>query len=144
MRHKKHKSQRHEPDVHLFGEEINETTSWEKEHQHWNCHHSGSKIIWGVVFLLLGGMLLLNNFGVVPWMIWDTIKKFWPMLLVLIGIKIILGNNIVSRIIILLLTIAVIGLIFLSGLRQIGSPLSSNYPQEINHILDTFDHTQQQ
>ncbi len=41
-----------------------------------------SSIFWGLVFILLGGLFLLNNFGVITIDIW---KVIWPLLLILLG-----------------------------------------------------------
>jgi hypothetical protein len=41
-----------------------------------------SSIFWGLVFILLGGLFLLNNFGVITVDLW---KVIWPLLLILLG-----------------------------------------------------------
>lgn len=45
------------------------------------------------VLILLGVVFLLNNFGVLPWEIWQNIWKFWPVLLILFGVEILVGRN---------------------------------------------------
>ena len=50
-----------------------------------------------VFLILVGGMLLLNSIGVVDWGVWVYIFRFWPILIVLIGLRIILGNSSFSR-----------------------------------------------
>ena len=40
-----------------------------------------------VLLIGLGGLLLLNNFGVVSWDIWRTITRIWPVVMVLIGLQ---------------------------------------------------------
>ncbi len=47
-------------------------------------------------FLLvgLGVIFLLNNFGILPWSIWMNLWKFWPLLLVLIGIEVFWGKSV--------------------------------------------------
>ena len=44
---------------------------------------------WAVFLVLVGILLLLNTTGVVGWGIWQYIARFWPVFIVLIGIKII-------------------------------------------------------
>lgn len=39
-------------------------------------------VFWGAIWILLGGVLLLVNYGVLP-----QIVKLWPILIVLVGIK---------------------------------------------------------
>ena len=41
-----------------------------------------SSIFWGLVFILLGGLFLLDNFGVIAVDLWSVI---WPLLLILFG-----------------------------------------------------------
>jgi hypothetical protein len=65
------------------------------------------------VLIVLGGIFLLNNFGVLPWSIWTNLWKFWPILLVLIGIEYLIGQSISLKTgLILLLLIFIIPIIF--------------------------------
>ncbi len=114
-----------EAHVQVFGEEIN------PRRRHW---HSG-RIIWGVLILFAGIIFLLNNLNIVPWTFWDYVWSFWPMLLILWGFHIILGNNPVSSFIIFLLTLAVVGAVFLYGLAQVGSPLVNYFPPDVNKAI---------
>ena len=43
-------------------------------------------IFWGIVLILLGGLLILDHAGVFDIEIWE----FWPVVLILIGLSIIL------------------------------------------------------
>lgn len=47
---------------------------------------SGS-VFWGAVLLVLGAILLLANFDVIDY---DTVFDFWPVVIVVIGIKLII------------------------------------------------------
>lgn len=42
------------------------------------------RIIWGLIFVFIGGVLLLDNFGVIDFH-WDTLWRFWPLVLIIIG-----------------------------------------------------------
>jgi hypothetical protein len=46
-----------------------------------------------LLLIFFGVILLLNNFGYLPWDIWGTIWRLWPALLVLIGINLIFGRT---------------------------------------------------
>jgi hypothetical protein len=46
-------------------------------------HHTSNKIFWGLVLIVLGGLILLRNFGYLEY----DIVRFWPVLLILWGIK---------------------------------------------------------
>jgi len=43
--------------------------------------HSG--IFWGLIFVVFGGLLLLDNFAILRFSVW---KLFWPMLVILFGV----------------------------------------------------------
>ncbi len=74
-----------------------------------------------IVLIALGAIFLLNNFGVLPWDIWQNIWKFWPILLVLFGLEILLGRSSSFRLVLILLL-----LIFLVPLILILNPLTRN------------------
>ncbi len=42
---------------------------------------------WGVLFILVGGLLLLNNIGWLDWWVWGDILSLWPLILVAIGVE---------------------------------------------------------
>lgn len=85
-------------------------------------HHSGG---FGAIFLLIIGVILLfNNFGVLPWGIWETLWKFWPLILIFGGLEALFGKNWISRF--------VIGILALVTLLAIVGTVVSNYNQPFN------------
>ncbi len=48
---------------------------------------SPARFRWGILFVLTGGLLLLNNLGVLPWWAWPDILSLWPLLLIAIGVE---------------------------------------------------------
>lgn len=52
-----------------------------------------SHIFWGVFFITLGGLILIGNLTDLNFT-WHSAWKFWPMVLVLIGISILVKNQI--------------------------------------------------
>ncbi len=74
-----------------------------------------------ILIIILGIIFLLNNFGVLPWEIWQNIWKFWPILLILFGIEVLLGRNSAPKTVFFL-----IGLIFLLPILLILNPLTGN------------------
>ena len=40
-----------------------------------------------IILIVLGVLLLLNTTGVVPWEAWESLWRFWPVLLILWGIS---------------------------------------------------------
>lgn len=74
-----------------------------------------------IFLILLGLVFLLNNFGILPWEIWQNIWKFWPILLILFGVEALLGRNSSPKSLGLLLI-----LIFIVPIILILNPLTGN------------------
>ena len=74
-----------------------------------------------VLLIGLGLVFLLNNFGVLSWNLWDNLWKFWPILLVLFGIEMIIGKAPSFKGLGILLV-----LIFLLPILLILNPLTGN------------------
>ena len=89
--------------------------------------HSGSGLS-GAFFIFLGGMLLLNGFGLVPWSFWHAVAQFWPALLILLGVQMLLGRNVISRLVMFLLTIIMLGWVVVWGLVRVQSPFLAHLP----------------
>ena len=52
-----------------------------------------SHIFWGIFFIAIGGLVLLGNLTALNFT-WHSAWKFWPMVLVLIGVSILVKNQI--------------------------------------------------
>ncbi len=52
-----------------------------------------SNIFWGVFFISIGGLVLLGNLTPLSFT-WNSAWKFWPMVLVLIGVSILVKNQV--------------------------------------------------
>lgn len=48
---------------------------------------SPARFRWGVLFVLVGGLLLLNNMDVLAWWVWADILSLWPLILIAIGVE---------------------------------------------------------
>ena len=51
-----------------------------------------SHIFWGIFFIALGGLILLNNFTYI-YFEWETLAKLWPLVLILWGLSLFLKEN---------------------------------------------------
>ncbi|MCL0074083.1 cell wall-active antibiotics response protein [Dehalococcoidia bacterium] len=49
--------------------------------------------IWGIILVFVGVVLLLQNFDLLPWGLWAMLWRFWPVILIIIGIDIIIGRH---------------------------------------------------
>lgn len=43
-------------------------------------------LFWGLIILVLGMLFLLKNFGL-EINVWDLLGKYWPLILITIGLK---------------------------------------------------------
>ena len=46
-----------------------------------------------LLLLILGTIFLLNNLGYLPWSMWTDVFKFWPILLIVIGLETLFTKN---------------------------------------------------
>lgn len=67
-----------------------------------------SKDFTGAIFLIFVGIIfLLNTTNVVSWSIWLYIFKFWPVFLILGGLKLVLGKSLISDIVLSVLSLLI-------------------------------------
>lgn len=71
-------------------------------------HFHGGHFVFAFILIFLGIIFLLRNFGILPIFTWGDIVGFWPVILILLGVKIVFGKSALTNIIIL-----IIGLIIL-------------------------------
>jgi predicted membrane protein len=57
-------------------------------------------IVFAIFLIFIGSIFLMNTTGIVGWGIWEYILRFWPIFLILGGIKLILGKSLITEIII--------------------------------------------
>lgn len=92
-------------------------------------------------FLLItvGLILLLNNFGVLPWSIWNIIWRFWPVVIIIAGLENIFGRFLIGRFLLGLISFFVVLAIFFYALwgvkresdyRRFNSPFGNRLFQD--------------
>lgn len=69
----------------------------------------GGSLVIPLLLILLGILLLLDSLGIIPGVDWATLLKFWPLILIAIGVEIILGRRVSCAGIFLLGIVVVIG-----------------------------------
>lgn len=52
----------------------------------------GSLSIWGIILVFLGLVFLLQNFGLLPWGLWVIAWRFWPVILIIVGVNLFVGR----------------------------------------------------
>jgi hypothetical protein len=50
-------------------------------------------VVGAVLMIILGMIFLANNFGFLPWSVWGTLWRFWPVFLILSGVQMFLGES---------------------------------------------------
>lgn len=76
------------------------------------------KIFWGIFLVFIGGIFLLENFNIIDFS-WSYIWRFWPVILILIGVNLLFKNS-NSKLAILLtavITIITLGFLAFKGLQ---------------------------
>ena len=87
---------------------------------------------WAVFLVLVGILFLLNTTGLVGWGIWEYIVRFWPVMIILIGIKIILGNSVIAKTLEILFTIVLTVGVFGAAYIQYTANGISFMPKSVN------------
>jgi hypothetical protein len=119
-------TEKNEPKVTVFGEEI--TTSDKSS-------RSTGDVVWGMLLILGGSLLLLNFAGALPWEFWDHIWRFWPLLIVLAGLNILLGDNIVSKTVISLVVFLMLIFVVSTALWKLNLPAAEKFPPELTNLI---------
>ena len=52
----------------------------------------GFSVLGPAILIGLGIIFLLNSLDLVPWSTWATLWRFWPIILILLGVQVILGR----------------------------------------------------
>lgn len=104
----------------------------DNDRRKWKREKSSPNVVGALFLIFLGLIFLLNNGGIIPWSVWKSLWEFWPIFLILAGIKSILGRGVISNYIIGLLAIIVFGAILANALREVNSPLF--YQLKLNRL----------
>lgn len=84
--------------------------------------HGYGGLLWPVLLIVLGGVLLLQNAGILSSSVWSNLWHLWPLLLVLVGLELLFRDALYGlRGVVLALLVAVIALasiVFGSGSLQ--------------------------
>jgi hypothetical protein len=99
-----------------------------------------SKISWGIIFIFIGSVFLLENYGLIDFS-WSYIWKFWPIILIVMGINIIFSrsDSNTGKWLVILTTVFALGLLVYANLdapRTISRHWSYNFDDD-NEEVDT-------
>lgn len=94
------------------------------------------KIFWGIILIFFGTLLLLENFNIIEFA-WSQIWRFWPVLLILIGVNIITSKTDpkIGIPIVAVFTVLVLSLFVYKGIQ----PNSNHKNYELNFYDNETD-----
>jgi hypothetical protein len=91
-----------------------------------------SNTLLALILITIGLIFLLNNFGILPWSIWNLLWRFWPLILILIGLQIIFGRNLAGRLLVALISLVLVAFILAFTIAQVDPQfnhwLQSQFP----------------
>jgi hypothetical protein len=97
--------------------------------------------IWGIFLLFLGIVFLLQTLNVLPWGLWGTLWRFWPVLIIIIGLGILLRRYNVW--LVSLLVLAIFGACLGIAIWQYSPSLSSGIgTKSYSEPLDDIERAQ--
>lgn len=77
--------------------------------------------MWGIVLLFIGGVLLLENFGIIDFY-WSSVWRFWPIFLIIAGINILFSKSKsqLAGVVSIAILVITLGILFFKGQRTTG------------------------
>ncbi len=77
------------------------------------------KIFWGILFVFIGGVFLLENFGIIDFS-WHYVWRFWPIILILTGVNILFSrsNSKIGVLVTVIITVLALGFLTFKGLQK--------------------------
>ena len=101
-----------------------------------------------LLLILIGSVMLLNNFGIISGIEWNKVIQFWPVLFILWGISLVFEQGFLSNLLIFGIMILVVFLVIFSSLTEVNikrdyftqSVLNDNV-NDINHVSTALPHS---
>ncbi|WP_443937973.1 LiaF transmembrane domain-containing protein [Pedobacter sp. MW01-1-1] len=97
------------------------------------------RLIWGILLLFIGGVLLLENFGVINFY-WSNVWRFWPVFLIIGGVNLLFnkGESKKGHAISLVILVCALAFLFFRGQQPRGSFFWHNEPPRV-FFKEEFD-----
>jgi len=92
-------------------------------------------VVFAIFLVFIGSLFLLNTTGVVGWGIWEYILRFWPVFLILGGIRLILSESVLTEIIISITALTLFVLIGIFSYISFTSNSLSFIPDSVNEYI---------
>ena len=78
----------------------------------------GGDPVGALILISIGVIFLLNNLNILPWGVWGVLWRFWPLILVLVGMKLVFGRSVIAKWLIAFLGFVIIGSIILLAVAE--------------------------
>jgi lysylphosphatidylglycerol synthetase-like protein (DUF2156 family) len=72
-----------------------------------------------IIIILIGIILLLNNFAILPWSIWNKLWHFWPVILIIAGLEMLDGDSSFAKNLISLIGIIILIFVILLAIASV-------------------------
>ena len=102
-----------------------------------DCHQDDS--LFGLLLIFGGVMLLLNSLNILTWEVWKTTIRYWPVLIILAGSRLLLGGSALGKIAQRTISIVVITTLFIYILQLHAHQLVSWIPSELMQIIQWWE-----
>lgn len=107
-----------------------------KDDKYSYCRNNWSinRIFWGLLLVVIGGLMLVDNFNIVQ-VDWSNLWKLWPLIIISCGLSILAIRSWFWRILSILLVIATMGVIVWAAVGGQDMPGSTNLYDSIQREL---------
>ncbi len=126
-----------------FSQMKEENTVQQTEFRSYHYRHG---VVGALILIGIGLILLLYNLGLLPLDIWQNLWRFWPAILILAGLQMVIGRSRGANIIVLLVGLLFIALIILLSMAPGNPQVNSWFNQYLPGFMNqnTFRHMDQQ
>lgn len=124
----------------VFNQELDDDRDekYEEEKKPKRVRRSGGSFVWGFFLIFVGTLLFLNVMGLAPWTIWEVLSRYWPLILVFIGLDVILGRSGFSNVISFIIAFAFFATILGAILVKVFPQAVVWLPREILNYLNNI------
>jgi hypothetical protein len=99
-------------------------------------HNTEKKdIVFAIFLIFIGGVFLLNTTGIIGWGVWQYILRFWPVFLILGGVRLILGESLITNIILSVFALILFILVGIYSYTSYSSKTIPFVPSRINEFI---------
>lgn len=75
----------------------------------------------GLILIFIGVIFFLNSMGFLSWKIWRNLINYWPIILIILGLRIILGRSFLANLIVTIIGVAALVFILLYTISNSGN-----------------------